>query len=54
MRAHGYRLVQTWVPDVRSDRFVAQAHEQSEAVAAAGRTTDDQAFIESVSVGWEE
>lgn len=54
MRAQGYRLVQTWVPDVRSARFAAQAHEQSAVVAAADRQSDDQSFIEAVSVDWDE
>lgn len=54
MREQGFRLVQVWVPDVRSEGFAAQAHEQSAAVGAADRLGDDQAFIEAVSAGWEE
>lgn len=54
MRERGYRLVQTWVPDVRGDRFTAEARRQAQAVAAAERRTDDQDFIENVSVAWEE
>lgn len=54
MRERGYRLVQTWVPDVRSDRFAAEARRQAQAVAAAERSTDDQDFVENVSVAWEE
>lgn len=54
MRERGYRLVQTWVPDVRSDRFAAEARRQAHAVAAAEQDTDDQDFIENVSVAWEE
>ena len=54
MRAQGYRLVQTWVPDVRSERFAKQAHVQSAAVAAADRVSDDQSFVEAVSAGWDE
>lgn len=54
MRERGYRLVQTWVPDVRSDRFAVEARRQAQAVAAAERGSDDQSFIEDVSVGWED
>lgn len=54
MRERGYRLVQTWVPDVRSDRFTAEARRQARAVAAADQHTDDQDFIENVSAAWEE
>lgn len=54
MRERGYRLIQTWVPDVRSDRFAAEARRQAQAVAAAGRGADDQDFIENVSVTWDE
>ncbi len=54
MRERGYRLVQVWVPDVRSDRFAADAHRQSVALAAADRSADDQEFVEAVSVAWDE
>lgn len=48
------RLVQVWVPDVRSEEFSAEAHRQSTAVAVIDRHGDDQDFIEAVSVGWDE
>ena len=54
MREQGFRLVQVWVPDVRSEKFVAEAHHQSTAVGAADRLSDDQDFIETVSVSWDE
>lgn len=54
MREQGFRLVQVWVPDVRSERFTAEAHRQSLIVAAADRQSDDQRFIEAVSAGWDE
>jgi hypothetical protein len=54
MRAQGFRLVQMWVPDVRSEQFAKEAHRQSSAVGSADRVTDDQAFIEAVSVDWDE
>jgi hypothetical protein len=54
MREQGYRLVQVWVPDVRSAEFSAEAHRQSGVVGAADRVIDDQDFIEAVSVSWDE
>jgi Protein of unknown function (DUF3018) len=54
MRDRGYRLLQIWVPDVRSDRFAAEARRQSRAVASADLGSDDQAFIEAVSAQWDE
>lgn len=54
MREQGFRLVQMWVPDVRSERFAAEARRQSLVVAAADREADDQSFIEAVSAGWDE
>jgi mRNA-degrading endonuclease toxin of MazEF toxin-antitoxin module len=35
MRERGYRPIQVWVPDVRSERFSAEARRQSRAVADA-------------------
>ncbi|MFC0269176.1 antitoxin MazE family protein [Kushneria aurantia] len=49
LRARGLRPIQIWVPDVRAPSFMAEAHRQSLAVAQSDRTSDDQAFIESVS-----
>jgi hypothetical protein len=54
MREQGYRPVQVWVPDVRTEQFAAEAHRQSAAVAAVGRDSDDQDFIEAVSIAWDE
>ncbi|MCY7412669.1 MAG: antitoxin MazE family protein [Salinibacterium sp.] len=54
MRAQGFRLVQTWVPDVRAHGFASAAHTQSLAVAAAEQLSDDQNFVEAVSVDWTE
>lgn len=54
MREKGFRIVQMWVPDVRSERFAEEAHRQSLVVGSADRLTDDQAFIEAVSVDWDE
>lgn len=54
MRARGYRLVQMWVPDVRTAAFADQAHRQSQLVAQQDRTHDDQDFVEAISVDWGE
>jgi len=54
MREQGFRLVQVWVPDVRSEHFAAEAHRQSVAVASAGSGGEEQAFIEAVSAPWDE
>lgn len=50
LRAQGLRPIQIWVPDVRSPDFVAQAHEQSRAVATSSHADDDQAFIDAISL----
>lgn len=54
MRARGYRPIQIWVPDVRSDAFRAEAHRQSVQLAAADRAGDDQDFVEAISIGLDE
>ena len=54
MRARGYRPVQVWVPDVRSEQFAREAHRQAALVAQADHDGDDQDFIEAVSVPWDE
>lgn len=50
LRAQGLRPVQIWVPDVRSPEFAAEAHRQAQAVAASDYASDDQAFIDAVSL----
>lgn len=52
MRARGFRPVQMWVPDVRTEVFATEAREQSTLVAQARQRTDDQDFIEAVSADW--
>lgn len=49
MRAKGMRLVQFWIPDIRSAKFAAEAHRQSLAVAKSACERDDQAFIDAIS-----
>lgn len=50
LRALGLRPVQIWVPDVRTPEFAVEAHRQAAAVAMSGRASDDQAFIDALSV----
>lgn len=53
LREQGLRPVQIWVPDVRAPEFVAEAHRQSAAVAMSEHETDDQAFVDAISTGWD-
>lgn len=54
MRARGLRPVQIWVPDVRSERFVQEAQSQAALVASSDQRSDDQEFIESITMSWDE
>lgn len=54
MRARGFRPVQVWVPDVRTEQFAREARRQAALVAQIDRQGDDQDFIEAVSVEWDE
>jgi hypothetical protein len=49
LREQGLRLIQIWVPDVRSPAFRSEAHRQSAAVAASTHPREDQAFIDAVT-----
>jgi hypothetical protein len=49
MRQRGYRPVQIWVPDVRSERFAAEAHRQAVALAEADQHSDDMDFVEAIT-----
>jgi hypothetical protein len=49
MRAKGMKLVQLWVPDVRSAAFRTEAGRQARAIAASPHEADDQAFVDSIS-----
>lgn len=42
--------MQIWVPDVRAPEFIAQAHQQSVAIAASEGEAEDQAFVDAISV----
>jgi hypothetical protein len=49
LRAQGLRPIQIWVPDVRASSFRAEAHRQSQAVAASTHAAEDQGFIDAAS-----
>lgn len=53
LREQGLRPVQIWVPDVRAAEFVAEAHRQSTAVAGSEYETEDQAFVDAISIDWD-
>ena len=48
------RPVQFWPPDVDSPEFIAEAHRQSLAIANSPSEEEDQAFVDSVSVWYDE
>lgn len=54
LKEQGLRLIQIWVPDVRAPEFVAEAHRQSVLIAASEHESDDQAFVDAISVNWDE
>ena len=54
MRARGYRPVQVWLPDVRTEQFAREARRQAALIAELDRRADDQDFVEAVSVSWDE
>ncbi|MHA6524730.1 antitoxin MazE family protein [Tessaracoccus sp. G1721] len=54
MRARGYRPVQVWVPDVRTEQFAREARRQAALVAQFDRQGDDQEFVEAISVDRDE
>ncbi len=54
LREQGLRPIQIWIPDVRSERFDAEAHRQSRLIAAVDAQTDDQKFVEAISTDWDE
>lgn len=54
MRQQGFRLIQVWVPDVRSAAFAAEAARQSAVLRKVDQRSDDQAFVEAISAEWDE
>ena len=54
MRERGFRQIQMWVPDIRTEKFKSEAQRQALAVAASDRAGDDQDFIDQISEDWPE
>ena len=54
MRRKGMRLIQIWVPDVRTKAFKRRAHRDAIAVAKSITERDDQGFVDAVSEPWAE
>lgn len=54
LRDQGLRPIQIWVPDVRAPEFAAEAHRQSALIAASEHEVEDQAFVEAISVDWDD
>ena len=54
LRTQGLRPIQIWVPDVRAPEFVAEAHRQSALIAASEHEADDQAFVDAITVNWDD
>ncbi len=54
LREQGLRPVQFWVPDVHSPEFIAEAKRQCELIASSPHEKDDQAFVDSVCILWDE
>jgi Protein of unknown function (DUF3018) len=48
MRAKGLKPVTLWLPDVHSEEFKKQAHEESLRIANSPGEKEDMAFIESL------
>lgn len=54
MKQRGFRQIQMWVPDARTEEFKREAQRQARAVAASDRAGGDQDFIEQISEDWPE
>ena len=54
LRAQGLRPIQIWVPDTRSEAFADEAKRQAVLVSAINAVSDDQAFIEAISITWDD
>lgn len=50
LRAQGMRLIEIWVPDVKSKKLAAEARRQARLVAESTEEAEIQSFIDSVFV----
>lgn len=54
LRALGLRPIQIWVPDIRAPGFAEEARRQSLLIAKSAGEAEDQAFIDAISLAWDE
>src|SRR3954471_22311437 len=54
LRSQGLRPIVIWVPDVHSPEFAEQARRDSLAVANSPFAKEDQDFVDSISIFWDE
>ncbi|MFM8154774.1 MAG: antitoxin MazE family protein [Actinomycetes bacterium] len=54
LRAQGLRPIQIWVPDTRSEAFADEAKRQAVLVSAINAVSDDQDFVEAISITWDD
>ncbi|NNM73070.1 antitoxin MazE-like protein [Enterovirga aerilata] len=54
IRTHGLRRVTVWIPDPNSTAFAMEAHRQSELAAASPQAAADQAFVDAISIGFDD
>ena len=50
LRAQGMRLIEIWVPDVKSKKLAAEARRQARLVAESTEEAEIQSFIDSMFV----
>lgn len=54
LRALGLKPIQIWVPDVHAPGFEEEARRQARLIARSPHEADNQAFIDSISIFWDE
>jgi hypothetical protein len=54
LRAQGLRPKQIWVPDTRRPGFWEDLRRQGAAISAGDHEREDQAFIDSISISWDD
>jgi Antitoxin MazE-like len=50
LRRQGMKPITIWVPDVRSDEFVREAHRQSLLIAGSPADEEEQAWVDEASM----
>jgi hypothetical protein len=54
MRALGLKPIQIWVPDVNAPGFEEEARRQARLIAISPHEAENQAFIDAISIFWDE